>query len=136
HVGGFLPALYDQPWQSDRGIGEHIYLPRFNYRPEHRRDYLRGFGVQFWNTGRSSSGVDHYAQRLDGFGAGLKREIKKRYPAWFEVHPYGEVLPYAHNRVTVDAARSDRYGVPLARIDYQIGDNERRMRDHMYDVVE
>ena len=63
HVGGFLPTLYDQPWQSDRGIGEHIYLPRFNYRPEHRRDYLRGFGMQFWNTGRSSAGVDHFARQ-------------------------------------------------------------------------
>jgi DMSO/TMAO reductase YedYZ molybdopterin-dependent catalytic subunit len=33
----------------------------------------------------------------------------------------GEVLPYAHNRITVDASQTDRYGVPLARIDYHIG---------------
>jgi choline dehydrogenase-like flavoprotein len=136
HVRGFLPELYGQKWQSDRGIGEHIYLPRFNDRPEHKRDYLRGFGMQFWNTGRRSFGVDHYAHRLGGFGADLKREITTRYPAWFEVHPYGEVLPYAHNRITVDRARTDRYGVPLAHLDYRIGENERKMRDHMYDVVE
>ena len=50
--------------------------------------------------------------------------------------PYGEVLPYAHNRITVDAARTDRYGVPLLKIDYRIGDNEKKMAAHMYDAVE
>ncbi len=43
---------------DDRGIGgEHIYLPRFNHRDGHRRDYLRGFGMQFWNTGHNSNGA-------------------------------------------------------------------------------
>ena len=66
----------------------------------------------------------------------LKKEIKRRHPAWFEIHPYGEVLPYAHNRITVDPNRKDRYGVPLPAIDYRIGDNERKMADHMYDTLE
>ena len=52
------------------------------------------------------------------------------------MHPFGEALPYAHNRITVDARRTDRYGVPLARIDYSIGDNERKMAEHMNDFVE
>jgi choline dehydrogenase-like flavoprotein len=73
---------------------------------------------------------------LPGFGVSLKKAIKRRYPAWFEMHPYGEVLPYAHNRVTLDPERTDRYGVPLMKIDYAIGDNERRMAEHMYDAAE
>ncbi len=52
------------------------------------------------------------------------------------MHPYGEVLPYAHNRVTVDESQTDRYGVPLMKIDYRIGENERKMAEHMYDTVE
>ena len=49
---GFLPDLFGTPSRNDLGIGgEHIYLPRFNHRPGHKRDYLRGFGMQFWNTG-------------------------------------------------------------------------------------
>jgi choline dehydrogenase-like flavoprotein len=136
HVKGYLPPLYDSGFKNDLGIGEHIYMPRFNHREGRRRDYLRGFGAQFWNTGCSSSGVGHFAQKLPGFGAALKRDIKRRYPSWFEMHPYGEVLPYAHNRVTVDASQTDRYGVPLMRIDYRIGDNERKMAEHMYDTAE
>src|SRR5207247_9104194 len=67
HVKGFLPDLYGQPWQNDRGIGgEHVYMPRFNHRPGFGRDYLRGWGAQFWNTGCSTDGVNHFAGKLPG----------------------------------------------------------------------
>ena len=137
HVKGYLPDLFGTPRKNDLGIGgEHVYMPRFNHRDGHRRDYLRGFGSQFWNTGCSSNGVGHFANNLPGFGVSLKRDIKRRYPSWFEMHPYGEVLPYAHNRVTVDEENTDRYGVPLMKIDYTIGENERKMAEHMYDTAE
>jgi choline dehydrogenase-like flavoprotein len=134
---GYFPQLVGTPTRNDRGIGgEHIYMPRFNHRAGRGRDYLRGFGAQFWNTGASSSGAHEGSAGIPGFGASLKKEIKARHPAWFEIHPFGEVLPYAHNRVTVDPARLDKYGVPLPRIDYRIGENERRMTEHMADTVE
>lgn len=137
NVGGWLPALMGGRPSNDRGIGgEHVYLPRFNHREGHRRDYLRGFGMQFWNTGHNPNGPAPGAYALPGFGPSLKREIKRRHPAWVELHPFGEVLPYAHNRITVDVAQTDRYGVPLARIDYHIGENERKMVEHMADTVE
>src|SRR5690606_9818862 len=71
-----------------------------------------------------------------GFGEDLKRGIKRKYPAWVELHPFGETLPYRHNRITVDESKTDRYGVPLLKIDYAIGDNERKMTAHIYDVLE
>ena len=39
-------------------------MPRFNHRDGHRRDYLRGFGMQFWNTGASATGA-HGGSELD-----------------------------------------------------------------------
>jgi choline dehydrogenase-like flavoprotein len=137
HARGYFPSLEGTATQNDRGIGgEHVYLRRYNHQTGHRRDYLRGFGAQFWNTGAPSGGAHGLSQRIPGFGADLKRAIKRRHPAWFEVHPYGEVLPYAHNRITVGDAGNDRYGVPLIRIDYRIGENERKMTEHMCDMVE
>ena len=111
-------------------------MPRFNHLPGKGRDYLRGFGAQFWNTGASIDGAHYGSEAIPGFGASLKQTIKRRHPAWFEIHPFGEVLPYAHNRITVDPSRVDRYGVPLPRIDYRIGENERKMTEHMADTVE
>jgi choline dehydrogenase-like flavoprotein len=137
HVRGYLPDLFGTASRNDLGIsGEHVYMPRFNHREGRKRDYLRGFGSQFWNTGCSASGAGHFAHTRPGFGASLKADIKRRYPSWFEMHPYGEVLPYAHNRVTVDETKVDRYGVPLMKIDYRIGENERKMAEHMYDTAE
>ena len=52
------------------------------------------------------------------------------------MHPYGEVLSYADNRITVDKTKTDRYGVPLLHIDYRIRENERTMVQHMCDTVE
>jgi choline dehydrogenase-like flavoprotein len=137
NAAGYFPSLLGTPTRNDRGIGgEHIYVPRFNHRPGHTRDYLRGFGIQFWNTGASASGAHPLSHRIPGFGADLKRAIKGRHPAWFEIHPFGEALPYAHNRITVGEAGNDRYGVPIARIDYRVGENELKMRDHMADTIE
>jgi len=62
--------------------------------------------------------------------------VKQRYPALVALHPYGEVLPRRENRVTVEGTPLDAYGVPIARIEYKIGDNERHMAAEMYDTAE
>ncbi len=136
HAAGFLPALYGNGVQQDLGIGgAHIYMPRFNHRLKNL-NYLRGFQTQFWNTGCLPGNLPRIAGTIDGFGADLKRNIKRKYPAWVELHPFGETLPYRHNRITVDESKTDRYGVPMLKIDYQLGDNEHRMAEHIYDVLE
>jgi choline dehydrogenase-like flavoprotein len=132
HVTGFVPELLGKPTQNDDGIGgEHIYMPRFD-RP--KQDYLRGFGIQFWDCGAHEEVP--YAKRLPGYGVALKKAIKDRYPARVELHPFGETLPRPENRVTVEGAPLDKYGVPIARIEYSIGENERKMAAAMYDTVE
>jgi choline dehydrogenase-like flavoprotein len=137
NVKGQMPALYGSGYKQDYGAdGEHIYMPRFNHRAPHKRDYLRGFGMQFWGSSSIGNGVPFYGRTVPGFGASLKKEIKNRYPAWVEIHPFGEALPYAHNRITVDPAKTDKYGVPLLKIDYHIGENEKKMTEHMSDAVE
>ncbi|MBS1831056.1 MAG: GMC family oxidoreductase, partial [Acidobacteria bacterium] len=136
HMYGFLPELKGGKTQNDDGIGgEHIYMPRFNHRQPGKRDYLRGYGAQFWNTG-AQPGVGFWAKTLPGFGSDLKSEIKKRFPALVAIHPYGEVLPRKENRVTVEGTANDAYGVPVARLRYNIGDNERKMLVDMYDTAE
>ena len=135
HVHGFLPQLFGRGYTNDDGIGgEHVYMPRFNHRPDRPKpDYLRGFGMQFWFTGARTTGAD-VAHLLPGFGASFKKAVKQRYPALVSLHPFGEVLSRPENRVTIDANRKDRYGVPLMTIDVRFGENERKMRRHMYET--
>ena len=136
HVSGYLTTLAGKEIVHDYGAGgEHIYLPRFSHRRE-GLDFIRGYGMQFWNSGSQPGNLPKIGTSVDGIGADFKREVKRRYPAWVELHPFGEALPYSHNRITVDETNVDRYGVPRLRIDYAIGDNERKMADHMYDTLE
>jgi choline dehydrogenase-like flavoprotein len=135
HMYGFVPELLAGPTQNDDGIGgEHIYMPRFQPRNGEKKDYLRGFGMQFWGCG--ASGGAAFGKQLPGFGVDLKAAIRKRYPALVALHPYGEVLGRRENRVTVEGTPLDKYGVPIARIEYQIGENERKMARDMYDTAE
>jgi choline dehydrogenase-like flavoprotein len=140
HMYGLLPDLFGGPVFNDDGIsGGHIYMPRFNHRrPSVRgsmkRDYLRGFGMQFWGGGAQPNAA--FAKGLEGFGADFKATVKRKYPSLVALHPYGEVLPYRHNRITVDGTPKDRYGVPIAKIEYKVGENERKMAGEMYDTAE
>lgn len=134
HIHAFAPQLYGQPATNDDGIsGGHIYIPRFE-RPTEKRNYLRGFGIQLWGIGCGNNA--QFAKRLPGFGLDFKRDVRRRYPALIQLHPYGEVLPYRHNRVTVEGTHPDRFGVPTIRIEYRLGENERAMAERMYDVAE
>ena len=134
HMYGFVPQLMGAPVQNDDGIsGEHVYMPRFDV-PGSKRDYLRGYGSQFWGVGASDNAS--FAKKLPGFGADFKKSVKKHYPALIAMHPYGEVLPRRDNRITVEGTPLDQYGVPIARIEYQIGENERKMTQAMYDTAE
>jgi len=135
HMYGFAPELMGTKTLNDDGLGgEHIYLPRFNHRGP-KREYLRGYGSQFWNIG-AQPGLASWAKQLPGYGAGLKQNIKRHFPALLAMHPYGEVLPYKDNRVVVDAKKTDRYGLPIAKIEYQIRENEKKMLGDMYDMAE
>lgn len=134
-VRAFLPELYGRAAGNDDGIGgEHIYMPRFNHRGA-KRDYLRGFGVQFWGSG-CQPGASHFAGSVPGFGSSFKKEIKHRYPATVALFPFGEVLPRPDNYVTVEGTPLDQYGVPLPKIVYSFGENERKMVADIYDTLE
>ncbi len=135
HVTAFMPHLYGRETTHDSGIGgEHIYLRRYNHADGRRRDYARGFGMQFWGSGCQAGAS--WAREMPGFGEGLKREVRRRYPALVQLHPYGEIPPREENRIEVDESQRDAYGVPLPRIHLTYSDNEKKMSEEMYDMVE
>ncbi|MCU1295335.1 MAG: glucose-methanol-choline oxidoreductase [Bryobacterales bacterium] len=133
-IRGFAPELMGGKVYNDDGIGgAHMYMPRFNHRDGRKRDYIRGFGCQFWYTGAQTD--LSWAKSIPGFGVDLKQAVKARYPAVLALHPFGETIPKAENRITVKGSPLDRYGVPISRIAYTTGDNERRMAADMYDTM-
>ena len=68
------------------------------------------------------------------WGAGLLEEMS-RYNHAVGLKMVGEVLPYERNRVSL-SEQTDRYGLPIARVTFGFGDNERAMRTHALDFMD
>lgn len=133
-IRGFAPQLMGGKVYNDDGIGgAHMYMPRFNHRDGRKRDYIRGFGCQFWYTGAQTD--VSWAKNIPGFGLEFKKAVKQRYPAVLALHPFGEAIPKAENRITVKGSPLDRYGVPVSRIAYTVAENERLMSQDMYNTT-
>jgi choline dehydrogenase-like flavoprotein len=133
-AGGLYEGFEDQYYKGRRPTG--IYVPRFrNVSPETtRKDFLRGYGYQA--SGQRGEWKDTMIID-DSFGAGLKDALARPGPWTMWMGAWGECLPNYNNTVTLDKEQKDKWGLPLLRIHFQFGDNEKAMRkDIMESAVE
>jgi choline dehydrogenase-like flavoprotein len=122
---GTLSGLDDKYYYGRRPNG--IYIPRYRNLFGDRRDYLRGFGYQ----GRASREEWSRGVKELGLGAEFKEEMTSPGPWVFGATAFGEMLPNHANSVGLDAAKKDKWGLPVLKIDCATGENERLMRKDM-----
>ena len=67
------------------------------------------------------------AALTDDFGAGMKHNIARPGKWVAFLGAFGEQLPQAHNRVTLDESKPGGFGLPQLRFDVAYGENEKRM---------
>jgi choline dehydrogenase-like flavoprotein len=67
------------------------------------------------------------------WGEALRREMEK-YNHQVGLKIVGEVLPDERNRVTL-AEETDQYGLPIARVTFSLGDNDKRLVRHALDFM-
>ncbi len=105
-----------------------IYIPRFrNVGDDKRTDYVRGFGYQ---GGASREGWGRGVKEMM-IGEELKHSLETPGAWGIGVTGFGECLPYADNRVTLNKEKTDVYGLPTLSIDAEWKDNEKAMRTDM-----
>jgi choline dehydrogenase-like flavoprotein len=123
---GTWDGFDDQYYIGSRPNG--IYIPRFRNIGDDKTDkYIRGFGYQ----GRASRGSWMRGVAELAFGADLK-ELLTQPGGWsFGITGFGECLPYADNRVTLNTDKKDIYGLPTLNIDSEWKENEKSMRKDM-----
>jgi choline dehydrogenase-like flavoprotein len=110
-----------------------FYIPRFRNLAGERRDYLRGFGYQ---GSASRQGWERAVAEL-GVGSTFKDAMAQPGPWRVGATAFGEMLPNHANRISIDTARVDKWGLPVLAIDCATGENERLMRrDMMNDMAE
>jgi len=112
-------AIPDQPaprQAAELSAAGSVFIPNtVNLGDGGALPFLRGYGI--W------AGL----QRFDPPGP-LKR---RRSEAVGFLSGLGEVLPEAHNRLTLNTDQVDAWGLPTAHIDCHWGENERRLVAHM-----
>jgi len=98
------------------------YMPRFRNVKKQETDFLRGYATTF-NAQRQ------IIQDSSGFGNHLKDGLlNPKYGVWkFRAHMMGETIPKEENKVSLDKAKVDAWGIPLLNIDVDYDDNDEKM---------
>ena len=110
-----------------------FYIPRFRNFFGDKREYLRGFGYQ------GSANREGWQRAVAELGVGADFKDAAATPGSWRIGAtaFGEMLPNHANRVTIDEAKTDKWGLPVLAIDCATGENERLMRrDMMNDMAE
>ena len=126
HVeGAFAWGVMDGPGLDDTYVWGRrpngFYIPRFRNVTENGDGYVRGYGYQGgaarigWSGGR------------EGVGEAFKAANRTPGAWYFWIKAFGEILPHPDNRVTIAKGRTDKWGLPIPRMDVRYGENERRL---------
>ncbi len=114
----------DEYYSGRRPVG--IYIPRFrNLGQTKQKDYIRGFGFQ------GSGGRQEWQEQgaaIAGFGSSFKQQLLQPGPWSLWIGAWGETLPYFDNKIELDTAQKDKWGLPLVKISFQYHSNEDAMR--------
>jgi choline dehydrogenase-like flavoprotein len=125
-ASGRMPGFTDRRTIGRRPNG--IYVARFRNVKTPHADFLRGYGMQ-GGSGRSGWGR---GSSMPGYGAEFKRALIEDLGGWtISISGWGETLPHADNRVTLDPDVKDKWGIPAARIDVRWRENEIAMDKDM-----
>jgi choline dehydrogenase-like flavoprotein len=128
---GKLEGLEDKYYYGRRPTG--FYIPRYRNVAGDRREYLRGFGYQ---GSASRQGWSRAVAEL-GVGGAFKDAMAMPGDWTIGATAFGEMLPNHDNTVGLDTAKTDKWGLPVVKIDCATGENERLMRrDMINDMAE
>ena len=124
-ASGKVEGMTDKYAYGRRPTG--FYIPRYRNLFGDNRQYLRGFGYQ---GGADRQGWSRAVAEL-GVGGQFKDAMSQ--PGGWEIGAtaFGEMLPNYNNRISLDTAKTDKWGLPVLKIDCATGENERLMRQDM-----
>jgi choline dehydrogenase-like flavoprotein len=124
-ASGSVEGYEDKYFYGKRPNG--IYVVRYRNLDGDKRDYIRGFGYQ---GGAGRSGWAREIAELN-IGGEYKDALSEPGQWSMGMTAFGEMLPYHENKITLDANKKDKWGMPVLAIDCEIKDNERKMRVDM-----
>lgn len=147
---GILPRLLDRERYNEDGVGgAHVYTPW--WLDNSKLDFPRGYHMEYWGGMGMPAygfgfGMDQIRRYIvdelgnpspnGGYGAGLKKDIRKIFGATVGISGRGESVPRYENYCELDPDTVDRYGIPVLRFHYKWSEYEIRQARHMQETFE
>jgi choline dehydrogenase-like flavoprotein len=145
-----LPELVDREMYNEDGVGgAHIYSPW--WLDNKKLDFPRGYHIEYGGGIRMptygfGAGMETMRQYVKdefgnpvtngGYGAGLKKDIRRFYGATIGMAGRGESVPQYENYCEIDPNGVDKYGIPVLRFNYNWTEHEVNQAKHMQDTFE
>jgi choline dehydrogenase-like flavoprotein len=101
------------------------------YETDESRGFARGFSIQTVGP-LPITWAEHVL--ADGHWGRAMREYMRDYNHWATIGVLNELLPHADNRVTL-ADETDPYGLPVARFDFNLGENDQKNMEYSTKVI-
>ncbi|MDH3531937.1 MAG: GMC oxidoreductase [Gammaproteobacteria bacterium] len=131
HLGVWAYGLFDQridPWRGTPSGG----IIQDNYATNRQNGFARGWTVL---VSANSHWPYTVASRIAGWGEEHKKYVERMFGHYTCVATIGEQLPDQRNRVILDPAEKDLYGLPAPRLINQARDNDLAMIKKMSTVL-
>lgn len=126
---GTMGGFQDQYYAGRKPVG--VTIPRFRNLNENRKDFLRGYNYQ-GSASRAGWGRGVYGEVI---GAELKEAVSSPGDWAMSWTGFGECLPYADNRVTLNTDKKDKWGRNTLTVDCTFRENEHAMQKDMADSI-
>ncbi|TAH01209.1 MAG: GMC family oxidoreductase [Sphingobacteriales bacterium] len=117
-MSGEVVGFRDKYYYGRRPTG--VYIPRFVNVNAQKEKFLRGYGIQ--------GGAYRGREKGEGIGAAFKEAITEAGGWTVGFTAFGECLPYAENRITLNTDKKDHWGRPTLNIDASFKENEKAMQ--------
>lgn len=127
---GVYDGFKDKYYKGRRPCG--FLIPRYqNLTDKEQLNFIRGYNIQ--GDGERKEWED--LQYTSGFGKDFKAQLTKpgSWTVWMA--GWGECLPYYQNKVSLSDKEVDQWGLPLVKISFAFGENEKRMMDHIKETA-
>ncbi|WP_186755931.1 GMC oxidoreductase [Echinicola salinicaeni] len=147
---GFIPDLVDRQKYNEDGVGGmHVYTPW--WLDNSKLDFARGYHIEYWGGMSMPSygfgfGMDTIRKHIKdefgnpgpagGYGAGLKKDIRRYFGSMVGMSGRGESIPRYENYCEIDNNTVDKYGIPVLKFNYTWSDQEIKQAKHMQDTFE
>ncbi len=132
HIGDsvyiYLHELEGRPPANLDGCLDHAFIPRYKTNSP--------AGAFDFQVNYSGYMFPYQAYAVKGYGSSFKKKVREMEPGFLMLGGFGKVKSEANNRITIDPATKDTYGIPIPVMHFAYSDLDKSVFAEMKKTVD